>query len=139
MNTSLPSCSLIAQLGGESVGFNGRVKDYTFVQMFSSEANDNNASQTLLIITAGSEGSVRMWAVKRQELNVDSFTNPAAKAKAPQVGRLIGQYETGNRITCLEAFLMSGNAQGDEEEANDDQREGVEESESEASSSDSSE
>lgn len=79
-----------------------------------------------LIVTGSSDGSIRLWMVNEADLqetppdHEDSseteLGDPAdghpheAAATPPnpqQIGKLLGTYEAGNRITCLKAFTMS--------------------------------
>lgn len=92
--STLPSARLIAQLGGKDAGLNGRVKDFTVL------SDGEGASKVLLIVAAGSDGALRIW---RLSASKDLIPHSGA---VKQVGQLLGTYETGNRITCLEAFVM---------------------------------
>lgn len=102
----IPASRLIAQIGGPAAGITGRVKDFEIVPI---------APSTFLIVTGSSDGNVRFWALDTKELKSDD----AGKAKgftALQVGRLVGSYTTGTRITCLKAFPMTGMPDEEEEE-----------------------
>ena len=118
--TALPSCPCIAQLGGQAAGISGRIKDFEIVSVpRSSEVSNSGCS--LLVVTGSSDGAVRIWNQTFLELavpddvngstNGDEFKDPASK----QVGTLIGTVETGNRITCLGAFVMDGKPIGNEQ------------------------
>jgi protein MAK11 len=108
-------CALIAQLGGPAVGILGRVKDFEIIPI-------PNAGY--LIIAGSSDGSVRLWFLSSSEIKAQpaKSENGAEKAEsgfsAKQVGKLIGSYSTGARITCLKAFVMTGRAEeaADEED-----------------------
>jgi protein MAK11 len=126
----IPTCTFIGQLGGSSVGLSGRIKDYTFLELPSDEPSEN-ISSTLLIVTAGSDGTIRIWALEKEELAVEE-TSEESKSSETQVGRLLGTYETGNRITCLESFILSGS---DDNEDGDGVEEDIENSDSEGSDS----
>jgi protein MAK11 len=90
----LPSAKLIAQLGGKEAGLVGRIKDFTTLKL----------DDGLLIVTGSSDGSVRLWKLTTAELQGSS--------EVQQVGTLLGTYETGNRITCLAAFVMLPKPEG---------------------------
>ncbi|KAK5147919.1 hypothetical protein LTR04_000746 [Oleoguttula sp. CCFEE 6159] len=111
-STTVPHCSLLAQLGGHTTASAERIKDFDILYLPSSPPD---AEQSLLFTTASSDGAVRLWTLEASELATPapetSETAPAESngvADPKQVGRLIGTYETGNRITCLRAFVMTG-------------------------------
>ncbi|KAI2470555.1 insulin-induced protein-domain-containing protein [Annulohypoxylon bovei var. microspora] len=94
--TSLPTAKLIAQVGGKDAGVSGRIKDFSISRMPGKDGEDS------LVIAAGSsDGKIRIFKLAVAELT------EARKSKiAPTVGKLLGTYETQNRITCVEAFTM---------------------------------
>jgi len=101
---SIPDAQPLAQLGGKEAGISGRVKDFEIITL----KNDPEPSaEMVLIITASSDGSVRVW-----ELTSEDIT-PNKSPRAIQVGKLLGTYETESRITCLKAFLMQGSRPGE--------------------------
>ena len=102
-DAQLPSAKLVAQLGGKDAGLAGRIKDFTVVKL------DEGWSKDIYIITAGSDGSVRIWTLN------PSADLMAQEGELKQVGKLLGTYETGNRITCLKAFVMLPSVEGAEE------------------------
>lgn len=80
----------------------------------------------MTVITASSDGLVKLWVVKRNELQHEEKTERAHVAtvngengddsnpgtsRARHVGRLLGQYDTNSRVTCLAAFVMSQTTQ----------------------------
>ncbi|KAF1838697.1 60S ribosome biogenesis protein Mak11 [Decorospora gaudefroyi] len=102
----VPTSSLVAQIGGPAAGISGRVKDFEVVSVTGA---------TFLIITGSSDGMVRFWSLDVGELKSDD----AGKAEgftALQVGKLLGSYTTGTRITCLKAFTMTGKPEEEEEQ-----------------------
>ena len=127
-NVPPPAARLIAQLGGPAAGMTSRVKDFEIIPLSPS---------VLLVITASSDGTVRFWTLDTAELK----TGDASKATgftATQVGKLIGSYSTGTRITCLKAFSMTGTPDADadeEEEEEEREREGEDGVSSSSSSS----
>lgn len=101
--SKLPQCRCIAQLGGRAAGIAGRIKDFEILQ---APGSSSDASTALLIVTASSDGAVRIWSLADAELKADA----GEKTLAVQVGYLVGTLETSNRITCLAAFVMDGKA-----------------------------
>jgi protein MAK11 len=108
----LPAAKLIAQLGGKDAGLTGRIKDFKILPstMGSKESES-------IVVTASSDGAVRLFRISPSE-------DLGAGGEMKQIGSLLGTYETGNRITCLEAFVMLPKIEGGEEE---DEFEGLEE------------
>lgn len=123
-DTPIPSAKLIAQLGGKDAGLSGRVKDFTAMSL------GEESSKELLIVTGGSDGALRVWKLSASQ---DLRTNDGT---VRQVGKLLGTYETGNRITCLKAFIMLPKADGEDETEHLDDFEGFDEEDSESNSSD---
>lgn len=118
-----PSCQGIAQLGGVASGFIGRIKDF---EILSVPKSGTMSASPLLFITGSSDGAVRTWRLESSEIESaapgeSSTDGGESKQTPPQVGKLLGTHETGNRITCLTAFVMDGPA----EEGPDDQDEVV--------------
>ncbi|GME62987.1 hypothetical protein GTA08_BOTSDO03000 [Neofusicoccum parvum] len=129
---AVPSCKLVAQLGGREAGLTGRIKDFEILPV-SEEADQFH------IVTGSSDGAVRIWRLSQGELSLpaDDAANGTSKKKAgeqsddkaatisntlsaKQVGELIGTHETGNRITCLKAFVMNGTPEDDNEAPEDE-------------------
>jgi protein MAK11 len=129
-DSPLPSAKLIAQMGGKDAGLTGRVKDFTVLSV------GQGSSKQLFIVTAGSDGALRIWTLSASKDLKDHAGVPK------QVGRLLGTYETSNRITCLKAFVMLPKAEGEEDDLEDDLEaledfEGFDDEGSESGSSDS--
>ncbi|KAI6087183.1 WD40 repeat-like protein [Hypoxylon rubiginosum] len=100
----LPMAKLVAQVGGKEAGVSGRIKDFAVVKV-SGESGDN------LVIAAGSsDGKLRIFKLGVAELR-EAGTSKAAKT----TGKLLGTYETQNRITCVEAFKMIPRPEGVED------------------------
>jgi protein MAK11 len=95
----LPGARLVAQLGGTTQGVTVRIKDFEVVPI---KVQSEDAAE-IVIVTAGSDGAVKVWHVQMSDL---TCTKCKSASEVSQVGRLIGAYETGSRITCLKAFLM---------------------------------
>ncbi|KAJ9606136.1 Protein mak11 [Cladophialophora chaetospira] len=130
---SISQATLIATVGGKAGGITTRIKDFEvlFVQPSAT------AKKVIAISTASSDGTIRVIQVPTSDL----FDAPENKDEAaPQLGTIIGSYETGNRITCLKAFVMLPARENDDFQDGDDDFEGFdEEVESEDSGSDSDE
>jgi len=98
---SIPKVSARAEVGGKLFGISGRVKDF---ELFSL-AEQPSHKDIILIVACGSDGAVRVWS-----LNIGAFAFETKLSTAisspPRVGKLLGTYETGNRITCMVAFIM---------------------------------
>lgn len=111
-------CRAVGQLGGSEEGLVGRIKDFEILKPPDMDG--------FFIVTGSSDGAIRLWMVQAVDLqgprtNHDdsSETELGDQVKSPpneatiktpnpkQVGKLIGAYEAGNRITCLKAFIMS--------------------------------
>ncbi|KKZ65002.1 hypothetical protein EMCG_09082 [[Emmonsia] crescens] len=124
--SSIPTGQLIAQLGGKDHGQSGRIKDFEALPVKAQGWNNN----TFLVITSGSDGAVKLWMLTETEFpaaltdgsfeqekekdkpdsttqkNGTSSAGASASAAVAQVGKLLGTYESGNRITCMKAFVM---------------------------------
>ncbi|MCJ1469688.1 hypothetical protein MMC07_008324 [Pseudocyphellaria aurata] len=110
----LPTSRAVGQLGGRSDGMSGRIKDFEILKITASGVSN----ERLLIVAGSSDGSIRLWALDEAQLRTahepsvglrSSNGNGANSdvSQTRQVGKLLGTYETGNRITCLKAFLMT--------------------------------
>ncbi|KAF2090846.1 putative 60S ribosome biogenesis protein Mak11 [Saccharata proteae CBS 121410] len=97
---SIPTCPLVAQLGGKEAEITGRIKDFEIMNIPGAEK-----AEEFIIITASSDGAVRLWLLNRKELKAAASSRETAPK---QIGRLIGTHETGSRITCLKTFALTG-------------------------------
>ncbi|OAG39093.1 hypothetical protein AYO21_06644 [Fonsecaea monophora] len=96
-SVSLPEATLVATIGGRSAGFTTRIKDFELL-FLPTEAN---GQKDMAIVAASSDGTVRIIFLPLSDVLA------ALKSKRPvHAGSVIGAYETGNRITCLKAFVM---------------------------------
>lgn len=101
----LPQCKCIAQLGGKEAGVQGRIKDFELVPLPTT----SNAALDFMVVTASSDGAVRFWSLTQDDLVSAEASNGTSDKPAPrQIGRLVSTHQTGNRITCLGAFIMDG-------------------------------
>ncbi|EEH47998.1 uncharacterized protein PADG_04082 [Paracoccidioides brasiliensis Pb18] len=152
---AIPAAQLIAQLGGRDHGRSGRIKDFESLPVTAQGWNS-----AFLVVTSGSDGAVKIWMLTegefhssgaesaKTERNLKSSSkgqngaSPSATSAVAQVGKLLGMYESGNRITCMKAFIMLAPENGEiddsdlseseqEEEADDDDDDDDDNSESE--------
>lgn len=121
---TLPPCPCLAELGGKAAGVEGRIKDFEILQLEPS---------SLLVVTASSDGAVRLWTI------TDTTVLRNAQSKPRQIGDLVGMLETGNRITCMGAFIMNGKVSADTTKEDQNPKEFAEDEEVETSSNDESE
>jgi protein MAK11 len=107
--TSIPDATLVAQLNSKDAGVSGRIKDFEVITLPSSDAHDSAS----FIVTASSDGSIRIWQFTLEGV-IGKMSEGKSRNAVAGIGKLIGTYETGSRITCLKAFLMrpSGSEDG---------------------------
>ncbi|KAG6028082.1 hypothetical protein E4U40_001171 [Claviceps sp. LM458 group G5] len=107
---AIPIAKMVGFVGGPSDNITGRIKD---ILVLPSTAN----SGVLYLVGAGSEGSIRVWALLTKNLvaAVSSGDSAAALGSEKPMGRLLGSCETQNRITCLAGYLMLPRPDGLEE------------------------
>ncbi|KAK6438248.1 Protein mak11 [Oleoguttula sp. CCFEE 5521] len=109
----------LAQIGGKAAGISGRIRDFEVLPL-PAPSTDH------LLITASSDGAVRFWKLSQASLAPTEEDSQDLR----QVGTLISTHETGNRITCLGAFVMDARGNGDGDgAANGDEGETSEEEE----------
>ena len=126
--SSISDCVLLAQLGGRSLGVASRMKDFEILKLSSEKERPAKT----VAITGCSDGSVRIWLLDETELldkvvhargttEPENTTNGHGNGTSgtlgsdvQQIGKLIGTYETGHRITCLKAFVLLQPANSDE-------------------------
>jgi protein MAK11 len=105
---TLPTAKLVAQLGGKEAGVSGRIKDFRVLTV-----QGEDGKRAFFVVTAGSDGQIRLWLLAASDLVVAKGSNNSATPQ--QVGKLLGTYGTQNRITCVEAFIMIRRPDGAEE------------------------
>ena len=133
-----PFCSLVARLGGKSDDVTGRLKDFEVLALGS----DGTKYSSKIVIAAGSDGAVRLWRIKAQELKqrfesgqfdekteksqnlTDSISTEGTTVSS--IGEFLGKYDTGNRITCLKAFVLYSQEPFEAKEDRTGTNEGVE-------------
>lgn len=123
---AIPSCRAIGQLGGALEGSTGRIKDFEILLL-----PEQGSGRRLIIVSGSSNGAIRLWMLEftqltRRLMNLTDKSSHGSDTQADssghgnsdvesslqvlstlQVGRLLGVYQTGNRITCIKAFVMS--------------------------------
>ncbi|KAI1155055.1 WD repeat domain-containing protein [Nemania diffusa] len=117
----LPVAKLVAQMGGREAGITSRIKDFAMCKVIGQQGDE------ILVPTGSSDGKVRLFKLGLKDLA------DARKTKAPkQIGKLLGTYDTQNRITCLSGFAMIPRGEGveDSDDESDDDEE-MDESEEE--------
>ena len=102
----IPSSRLVAQIGGPAAGMTGRVKDFEIIA---------TSATSYIVVSGSSDGTVRFWSLDESELKENADAGKAKGFTALQVGKLLGSYSTGTRITCLRAFSMTGKPDEEEE------------------------
>jgi protein MAK11 len=103
---SIPAFSVIGQISGD--GTASRIKEFTILPL----AEEEGISPVILVAAGSSDGMVRIWSLKESELSDSKPVDDNSTVK--QLGTLLGEYATGNRITCLVGFIM-GSASTEED------------------------
>ncbi|KAL3468353.1 WD40-repeat-containing domain protein [Aspergillus heterothallicus] len=101
--STIPYAEPVAQIGGKFQGYPGRVKDFEILNL---NGQPGAKSDDFALVTANSEGVIRVWRLLGEELRKAETKKKSSDAKELQLGKLLNSYETGNRITCLKAFVM---------------------------------
>lgn len=101
-----------------------RIKDFAVLKPLATPASDDDGNgddndgseiqvsvpEIYYIVTATSEGTVKTWSLRASELDRRDSQQKKKKdgdeVRDVQVGEMLGSYETGRRITCLEGFIM---------------------------------
>ncbi|KIV77534.1 hypothetical protein PV11_09324 [Exophiala sideris] len=125
----IPEASCRAQVGGKTAGISTRVKDFEL--LFSNDSPEK--SESLFIVAASSDGTIRLIHLPLSDLR-DAVVK---SKKAAELGTVIGTYSTGNRITCMKAFVMLPPSDEDDDlGGEEDEFEGFEEGSDESESDD---
>ncbi|KIV94319.1 hypothetical protein PV10_02095 [Exophiala mesophila] len=107
---TISDATLLGHLGGKDGGVTTRIKDFEILDFGSTSPGPAN----LVVVTASSDGAIRLFSVPGIDL-----VNKKKEGGSFQMGQLIGLYETGNRITCLKAFVMLPPSDEEEDTAED--------------------
>lgn len=104
-DSAIPHATPVAQIGGKQAGFPGRIKDF---EVLSLEDQAKDFRDGILVVAGNSDGVVRVWRATSKDLTLPKKSKGSKEAQEgiPQVGSVLSTYETGNRITCLAAFVM---------------------------------
>jgi protein MAK11 len=109
----IPMARLRYRLGGKDHGQTTRIKEFEFLHSKSS----GTKMQPFILVTCSSDGAVKLWHLTEDELKASeketSEEATPSESSPRQVGKLLGSYETGERITCLKAFVMAEPAADD--------------------------
>ena len=121
--SSVPTLPAIGQLGD---GQTNRIKDFEVLSI----QNTQTSGTSLLVVSGSSDGTIRIWLLDPIVCSVNDLKLKGAPeangtgllelnstevkeswaaqdpASSASIGRLLGIYDTGNRITCLKAFVM---------------------------------
>lgn len=102
-----------------------RIKDFAVLSV------GEGAAKSIIIVAARSDGTLEVFKLSASELLPQNVTD------VKPVGKLLGTYKTGNRITCLKAFVMLPQLDGGEDYDDESGFEGFEDEDDGSSSSDS--
>jgi len=80
--------------------------------MLPLSGQEEGSSPGMHVAAGSSDGMVRIWSLKESELSDSKSVDDNSTVK--QLGTLLGEYATGNRITCLVGFIM-GSASTEED------------------------
>lgn len=120
----IPFCCVLGQVGGTHEGVQSRIKDFEIITFSRTKQFRGN----VLLVAGCSSGSIYIWMLAKTQFdersretagdpsiqlergialgNIDDL-NKLQCNEIPQLGRLLGSYDTGKRITCLKAFVKS--------------------------------
>ncbi|KAF1824226.1 WD40 repeat-like protein, partial [Dissoconium aciculare CBS 342.82] len=101
----LPQIPCRGALGGPGAGIAGRVKDFEMLAI-------PGETPSLLVITASSDGALRLWSISDKDMTESNGNGEETQ----QLGMLIATLETGERITCLGAFVLDGKGTEDDDD-----------------------
>lgn len=112
----VPTIQAIGGLGGPHEGVISRIKDF---EVLTHTVNEGSIEYQI-IVSGSSDGAIRVWVLDLSQFATEAASTTGVSQldknaqgrnlrnfSARVSGRLIGTFETGNRITCLKAFVMS--------------------------------
>lgn len=133
--TTIPSCPALAQLGGLASEQNSSNRIKAFEILAVPESPER------LVLAAHSDGAIRLWRLDPASLTPSPSSDAEEEARqTKQVGTLLATHETGQRITCLAAFVLTESASAASADGEDefggfsDAADGTEEESSESES-----
>ncbi|KAL8999310.1 MAG: hypothetical protein Q9169_001855 [Polycauliona sp. 2 TL-2023] len=107
----------IGRIGGGAENSGSRIKDFEYLTV----QGEQKTGRAPLIVTGSSDGIVGVWTL--DSLSNLEILQPSGHVvgasedmngghrttsdKTPAIGHLLGRYQTGNRITCLKAFILT--------------------------------
>lgn len=129
--SDIPTLQAFGEIGGVNESLVGRIKDFEII----NAVLPGNPDRSLIVIAGSSDGAIRVWSVEIDQLmtslqafegNIDlhereTVANGTSMRLTHQLGQLLGTYKTGNRITCLKAFLMHDPKDADDGEKPSDE------------------
>jgi protein MAK11 len=90
-SSTIPDAQFVGQVGGKTSGLPGRIKGFEILDL----SNFDKWRGAYLLVTSGSDGVIRIWSLRVKEATSEGLSST-----------LLDTYETGNRITCMVAFVM---------------------------------
>ncbi|KAF3481647.1 uncharacterized protein GIQ15_04406 [Arthroderma uncinatum] len=137
--TSIPTAPFLFQLGGKDHGQSSRIKEFEILPL-----QEDSKTKQYLVVTSGSDGALRIWTISPDEFKpfkpAKAKASKAGKKSVPvqpmQIGKVLGTYETGNRVTCMKAFIMRESTVPDDDDEDEDEEEEEEDEEEEDSEDD---
>ena len=129
----VPTAPVVGTIGGKAVGVTGRVKDFDIITV--QDPNSENEDTKTFVATTGSDGIVRVWdlhfgkdgnsnesAAKKAKLSTEETNGKSEEKK--NIATLVGKYETGHRITCMNVAEVADEDDEDEDEEEADNKDG---------------
>ncbi len=98
-----------AQLNTKSTEGTSRIKDFEILGI----PGQGKSNSEFFLVSGSSNGEVQVWKCSVDEIAEEGLAEGDGQgksngvAKPKHIGRLLGAYETGNRITCLRAYVMN--------------------------------
>lgn len=120
-SNNMPLGQLIGYFGGKQSGIGQRIKDFEVIDV---PRQDSTESLKLFSLVS-SDGTIQIWQILDFEVvcalnsrssdskldgdaSYGKYINGVSHDAGPQqIGKLIGIYKTGSRITCLKVFRLS--------------------------------
>ncbi|KAK8041956.1 hypothetical protein PG993_006479 [Apiospora rasikravindrae] len=93
--SQLPTAKLLGQLGGKEGGVSGRIKAFSLLR-------PDQRKDEVFFACGSSDGKLRLFQVTMKELAESQKSD-----KPVQVGKLLGTYNTDNRITYRKAWMRA--------------------------------